>query len=421
MHLTHFQLILCFIRIKCSIDSGSLHTALESKRFLQQCHIDNKKAFKPKYNPSTVGAIDYNSFLMNQSKRQRELKMRRKEAEQLLHGFRGFYGESFASWSPRHAKSDSRGRFSFGAEDALRDPDDDSTRRDTYYSQTDSEWGDEEDRDDSSRYSTRFIPQPLDPSRGDFLLDGRHFDGTGYERSEQDMEVSSGVEMFSPSPRTLSRYNRPPLSGRSGRSSTSGRRVSEFFKSPKSTSGGNVERDANDPTSNESSDYVDDSEENEFRAGPPSTTRSSTSNGKAFFTSPTNAGGFESPYEPRRMKLYTPTSAASNGGFGPDGYPEGYDDKVARQLNQNGDQEDFNESAMSPSFRYEPPRMKIYTPTGTSSHTRTPTSTSRKSYDPSGASSETFKRTTDEFPEGAEGEPRNFEAGAASANSRPND
>ena len=64
---------------------------------------------------------------------------------------------------------------------------------------------------------------------------------------------------------------------------------------------------------------------------------------------------------------------------------------------------------MSPSFRYEPPRMKIYTPTGTSSHTRTPTSASRKSYDPSGTSSETFVRTSDEFTEGTQGEPRNFE------------
>ena len=323
--------------------------------------------------------------------------MRRREAEQLLHGFRGFYGESFASWSPRHAKKGSEGRFSFGAEDSLRDPNDDS-RRESYLSEMGSDWGGQEERDDSSRYARRFIPQPLDPSRGDFLMDDRHYDGTGYERSQQDMEVSSGVEMFSPSPQTLSRFMKPPLSARSGRSWASGQKAPEFFQSPKSTSGGNMESDVNEPTAGESNEFVDDSEENEFRENPPSTARSSASDGKAFFTSPRNAGGFSSPYEPRRMKLYTPTSAASNGDFGPEGYPEGYEEKLARHLQRIGDEEgDFDDkSERSSSYRYEPPKMKIYTPTGASSHSRTPISDSRQSYDPTGATSETFERTSEE-------------------------
>ena len=309
--------------------------------------------------------------------------MRRREAEELLHGFRGFYGESFASWSPRHAKKNSLGHFSFGAEDALRDPRDDSSRRETSFSQMECDSLD--DRDDSSRYSKRFVSNPLDPTRGDFLIDGRHYDGTRYIRTEQDMEVSSGVSMFSPRSDPNNRFrDRPPLSTRS---SMSGRRP--FFKSPTSASGGKFESDAPGFTSTPSSEFAVEFDENEFRETPPTTTRSSMSGGKSFFKSATSTSsrnlskGFTSSlHEPRRKKLHTPISAASNGDFNTtsDGFLMDFDENNARRFEQNSDDQDFRESAISATSPYEPPQMKTWTPNG--------------------ASGESFDRNYDGFPAG---------------------
>lgn len=234
--------------------STPLQTALEAKQFLLACHDQSRHRDSStrmiNINPSTKSAVDYNSFLMQQSKRQRELKARRREAEQMLHGFRGFYGESFASWSPRHAKKERKdfGIFGFPAEDTLRDPDDDS-RRMTTSSQLEGGWGEEEDRDDSQRYGKRFAPNPLDPNRGDFLIDDRHYDGTHYPRTEQDMEVESGVGMFSPRAggECDNQFREGPHSTRS--------MGSRFILTP----GSNVEGD------------------NRFRERYPSTTRSSRS------------------------------------------------------------------------------------------------------------------------------------------------
>jgi len=217
--------------------SAPLRTALESKQYILENHDPNKRdSFgMPTMHPSNMSAVDYTSFLMAQSKRQRELKMRRREAEQLLHGFRGFYGESFASWSPRHAKRDrnSFGIFPFSPSDSLPDPDDDSSsRRQTAYPRLETEWEPEsrddnygygktfqpkpldphrrdffldnrnydgtEGHDDNYRHGKRSQPNPLDPHRRDFLVDDRHYDGTRYSRTQQDMEVASGVTMFSP-------------------------------------------------------------------------------------------------------------------------------------------------------------------------------------------------------------------------------
>jgi putative glutathione S-transferase len=49
----------------------------------------------------------------------------------------------------------------------------------------------------TSQYGERFVPNPLDPRRTDFLHDRRRYDGTQYPRTDQDMEVSSGVMLFS--------------------------------------------------------------------------------------------------------------------------------------------------------------------------------------------------------------------------------
>lgn len=204
--------------------SGPLQTALESKQFLVECS-DQSKSGMPMMNPASMSAIDYSSFLMQQTKRQRELKMRKREAEQLLHGFRGFYGEAFNSWSPRHAKKErnSFGAFGFAAEDSLQDPDDDSSsRRQTAQARL-GEYR------DSERSRKRSTPNPLDPRRTDFLSEYQHYDGTRYPRTDQEMEVASGVSMFSP--RAHSDFDnlfrdRYPSSTRSSASE----RVRNFFR-----------------------------------------------------------------------------------------------------------------------------------------------------------------------------------------------
>ncbi len=301
-----------------------------------------------------MSAVDYNSFLMNQSKRQREQKMRRREAEQLLHGFRGFYGESFASWSPRHAKNERNsggGHFGFGEEDALRDPDDESTRRDTMHSQ---DWGDES-RDDGTprRYSQRFQPNPLDPRCAEFLIDDRHYDGTKYTRTEQDMEVQSGVVMFSPrADGRLSDHQFPPRPPSTTRSSAT-RRKQSFGEA--------------------STDLPVEFEENEFREGPPSTTRSSTSSQKAFFKSPQSVSsenyglrrnGFgTSPYEAPRMKLYTPGSASSKD-FERE-QPQELDESNTQISEQRSAEGEIRETVTSSSFD-EASRTKMYIPTDSS-------------------------------------------------------
>jgi putative glutathione S-transferase len=296
-------------------DSTPLQTALEAKQFLIACHDQSKhrdsSVGMPNINPSTVSAVDYNSFLMQQSKRQRELKMRRREAEQLLHGFRGFYGESFSSWSPRHAKKErnSFGLFGFPAEDTLRDPDDDS-RRLTTPSQLEGGWGEAEDRDDSQRFGKGFVPNPLGPNRGDFLIDDRHYDGTQYPRTEQDMEVGSGVVMFSPrgDGQCDNQFREGPHSARSS--------TSRFILTPGANGEGDNQFRERHPSTTRStrstrssssqvmfSPQANGENDNQFRnrlnmalsptkangERPPSTTKSSTSKRKDFFQDSTDA------------------------------------------------------------------------------------------------------------------------------------
>ncbi len=343
-----------------------------------------------------MSAVDYNSFLMQQSKRQRELKMRRREAEQLLHGFRGFYGESFTSWSPRHAKNERNsggGHFGFGAEDALGDPNDDDSRRDSQ-----SFCGDYESRDDNTprRYSERFKPNPLDPHAADFLLDGRHYDGTKYTRTQQEMEVQNGVVMFSPRADQQSSNHfreRPPLSARSSAS----RRKPSFGE-------------ASNFGDASTGDFPVDFEENEFREGPPSTTKSSSSGQKSFFKSPAGASDeatlerirnrfSTSPYEAPRMKLYTPKSASSQD-FERilEGVPqEEFNQNVAQISGQTCEDREVQQSATSSSHARTPTNnngnnSKIIDLTSDESEDRgsemlvSPHAERRRSHDPTGVS-----------------------------------
>ena len=192
--------------------SSPLQTAEEARQFLLACRDQSKREWAMNDDGSwatpangegrpavTSNSVDYNSFLMTQRKRQKELKLRRKEAEQLLHGFRGSYGESFGTWSPRKNKN---GRSSFGystTSDSLMDPDHSSSRRQSSMPRLENPnyWDDDEEgRDDNDQFGERVPPSPLGSHRKDFLYDSRHYDGTEYPRTSQEMDVANGVSLF---------------------------------------------------------------------------------------------------------------------------------------------------------------------------------------------------------------------------------
>ncbi|KAG7349643.1 glutathione S-transferase [Nitzschia inconspicua] len=173
--------------------SSPLQTAEEARQFLIACHDQSKKKAWNHAPPSALeGGVD--SWFMMQRYRHQEMRKRRQEAEQLLHGFRGYYDESLG-WSPRKER---RHRSSFGLgygmDDSLADPDV-LERRQTTMPRLQHEWDGNGDKD--NRQSQRLQPNPLDPNRTEFLHDTRHYDGTRYPRTSQEMEVSNGVRLFS--------------------------------------------------------------------------------------------------------------------------------------------------------------------------------------------------------------------------------
>jgi putative glutathione S-transferase len=141
--------------------------------------------------------MNINDWYMMQRKRQQELRKRRQEAEQMLHGFRGYYDLEWMG-SPR-AKS--RGSGGGGArhlsyenpmDDHLPDPDQHIRHQSAIpqFGSNDSTGSDEYGNFLSSP------PNRLHPNRMSFLSEHQHYDGTHYPRTEQDMEVSKGVRLF---------------------------------------------------------------------------------------------------------------------------------------------------------------------------------------------------------------------------------
>jgi len=190
------------LREKLKDFSTPIQTAEEAKHFLLARRDQSKKESWTAQESSrlvAMNSVDYDSFLTMQRKRHQELKLRRREAEQLLHGFRG-YGEIFGAWSPRR-KPRERASFGFGSsiDDALLDPtlDHSPSRRKSSMPRLEHNWDEVESRDD--QFGGEHVPpNPLDPNCADFLNDSKHYDGTQYPRTSQEMEVASGVSMFSP-------------------------------------------------------------------------------------------------------------------------------------------------------------------------------------------------------------------------------
>lgn len=104
-------------------------------------------------------------------------------------------------------KKTSRGRSSFGfgyysASDSLLDPgiDECESRRSSSLSRLEGNLEEDQRRQNNQFNKQQIKPSPLDPNCADFLVDGKYYDGTRYPRTQQDMEVASGVSIFSSSP-----------------------------------------------------------------------------------------------------------------------------------------------------------------------------------------------------------------------------
>jgi glutathionyl-hydroquinone reductase len=175
--------------------ASPLQTAEEARQFLIECRDQSRKEGWLHAAPTSTDGVGESWYLL-QRQREQELRQRRREAEQLLHGFRGYYdNESFSAWSPRR-KPRERASFGYALNDSLTDPSDDNTRRQSSMPRLQHNWGLDMD-DDGGEDGSRYGPNPLDPNRLSFLSERQHYDGTRYPRTSQDMEVSNGVAFFS--------------------------------------------------------------------------------------------------------------------------------------------------------------------------------------------------------------------------------
>jgi hypothetical protein len=139
------------------------------------------------------GGVD--SWFMQQKYRDKELRRRRQEAAQLLHGYKGYYPEKesdidFGHWSPRNSLTP-KNRSSFGEGRSDKKSENDKYRRQTSFARLETNDFDKEEdsRDD-------FLPNPLAPDRTEFLNDHHLYDGTKYPKPADGNAYSEGHTLF---------------------------------------------------------------------------------------------------------------------------------------------------------------------------------------------------------------------------------
>lgn len=149
--------------------------------FLAAMRDKSRKAEWEHRPPTHLSADGMDAWYMMQSKREKELKQRKKEAEELLRGYRGPYFGDDASmaWSPR---SNRRSRTSFGGRlsESLVDPLALEKRRQSTMPRIEHNFG-----EDPMTTAQGEIPRnKLAPDRTEFLNERHHYDGTHYERAD---------------------------------------------------------------------------------------------------------------------------------------------------------------------------------------------------------------------------------------------
>ena len=165
-------------------------TPEQAKQFLSACRNKSKKE-EWEHRPSTsLSSAGVDAWYMMQRHREQELRQRRREAEQLLHGWNGDLG----AWSPRAR----RGRASFGGlSDSLTDPNEClEKRRQSTMPRLQHNWGEEDgDRGSYGGADLREVT-PLGPERSKFLLDRQYYDGTQYPKFDERTAFENGRELF---------------------------------------------------------------------------------------------------------------------------------------------------------------------------------------------------------------------------------
>ena len=121
------------------------------------------------------------AWYMLQRNREKELKQRRQEAEQLLRGYRGQYiSDGFSpAFSPRRERP-GRASFSHTLSDSLIDPQTTEKRRQSTMPRIQSHFGEDSMEARNDKFGKR-----LGPERTDFLNDRRQYDGTQYDAFDE--------------------------------------------------------------------------------------------------------------------------------------------------------------------------------------------------------------------------------------------
>lgn len=149
--------------------------------------------------PTNLTADGMDAWYMMQRNREKEMKQRRQEAEQLLRGYRGPYFSDDASmaWSPRNHQ---RGRASFGdhLSESLVDPLTVEKRRQSTMPRIQNHFGEDCVPDGTDEQPRK----KLGPERTDFLNERQHYDGTQYERADGNA-FETGKSLFRDSEGTI--------------------------------------------------------------------------------------------------------------------------------------------------------------------------------------------------------------------------
>lgn len=181
--------------------SSPLTTPEQAAEFLAVMKEKSKRhSLDPSQNTPTRPAAflladGVDSWFMQQRYRDKELRRRRQEAAQLLHGYKGYYPEKesdldFGHWSPRNSVTP-RGRSSFGEGWSEKKSENDKYRRQTSFARLETH---DFDKDEDSRDD--FLPNPLAPNRTEFLNESHAYDGTKYPKPADRHAYNDGHTLF---------------------------------------------------------------------------------------------------------------------------------------------------------------------------------------------------------------------------------
>ena len=135
-----------------------------------------------------------------QRHRDQEMRKRRKEAEQLLHGWRAYGDDAssvggFSAWASPRARRTGRASFGDILSDSLTDPSMLEKRRQSTMPRLQHNWGEDETVDGREEREQPAIT-PLGADRTKFLFERQHYDGTNYPKFDDRTAYHNGRALF---------------------------------------------------------------------------------------------------------------------------------------------------------------------------------------------------------------------------------